>query len=269
MMKYWIAPLIVLIPINSWAHSDDDPLLTMVKLDQFEWRDAEDENPLILEAQAWLGYDLNKMVLKLDLEQPDDDLEEAELQALYSRAISPYWDLQLGYRYDLEPKPSQDWWVLGLQGLAPYFFELDSALFVGDENRVAMRINAEYELLFTQQWILSPELELNFYGQNDAERQTGSGLSDAQFGLRLRYEFRREFAPYIGVNWKQWYGNAADYRKSDAEDTRIAELVVELRMPAGLSPEQRQRLEEIAHGCPVARSLHPDVKLPLTFSYPD
>lgn len=207
----------------------DNPVLTRVIIDQLEIRNADGTNPIALEAQAWIGKDLNKLWLKTDVERRDGETEEAEIQALYSRALAPFWDVQMGVRYDAKPTPSRTWGVIGVQGLAPYWFEIDTALFVGESGRTAARFSAEYELLFTQKLILTPSVEVNVYGQNDVETATGSGLSDAKAGFRLRYEIRRELAPYIGVNWNKKFGSTADVVQSRGEAVSDTELVVGLR----------------------------------------
>lgn len=217
------------------AHEGDDPLLAKVMIDQLEWRDSEAANnqaidTYVLEGQAWIGKDLNKFWLKTDVEYVDGETEEAEIQALYSRAIAPFWDLQIGLRQDLKPEPTREWGVIGIEGLAPYFFEVDAALFVGESGATAARISAEYEWMFTQKLVLSPEISLNFYGQNDSKYQTGSGLSDINLGLRLRYEIRREFAPYIGVNWSKSYGNTADFVREHGEEVSDAQAVAGVRV---------------------------------------
>ncbi len=153
-----------------------------------------------------------------------------ELQFLYSKAIAKYWDLQFGVRHDFEPSPSQSWAVIGVQGLAPYFFETDVAFFVGESGRTALRFESEYELLLTQRLILTPDIEVNVYGQDDAEVGIGSGLSDVEVGFRVRYEIRREFAPYIGVNWSKLFGNTKDFARIAGESTSEAQLVIGLRM---------------------------------------
>lgn len=204
---------------HACAHDDkphdhgDNPVITKIMFDQLEWRNTDGENPTIVEAQAWIGKDINKLWLKADVEKKDGKTEEAEVQALYSRAIAPYWDLQVGLRKDIKPTPADTWGVFGVQGLAPYFFEIDGAVFLGESGDTAARLSAEYDLLFTQRLILSPNLTVNFYGQHDTEKAIGSGLSDVEAGLRLRYEICREFAPYIGVNWNKKFGNTADYSK--------------------------------------------------------
>jgi copper resistance protein B len=169
------------------------------------------------------------MVIKVDAEQVKNDLEELELQARYSRAISPYWDFQVGVRQDQKPKPVRNWLAIGFSGLAPYFFEVDSTLFVGESNRLGFRLKAEYEAMLTQRWVLSPEMELNLYSKDDAATGVGSGLSNTRFGLRLRYEIRREFAPYIGVTWNKLYGNTADFAKAAGGSVESSQIVAGIR----------------------------------------
>lgn len=207
----------------------DDPLLTKVLIDQLEIGDADGANPLVFNGQAWVGKDLQKLWLKTELERSDNKTEAAELQALYNRAVAPYWDLQLGLRQDFQPTPSRSWGVIGLQGLAPYYFEIDTALFIGESGRTAFRFEAEYELLFTQRLILTPEIEANFYGQNDADVGLGSGLSEVDLGLRLRYEIRREFAPYVGVSWHKSFGNTADFARAEGKHTDDFQWVLGVR----------------------------------------
>lgn len=211
------------------AMGEDDPLLTKVMIDQFEKRYTDGEDSLILEADAWIGKDLHKAWFKFDAEHVDGKLEEFEVQALYSRAVDPYWDIQIGWKHNSKPKPDSDWLALGFKGLAPYWFEIDAAAFIGESGQVNLSLAAEYELMLTQQWVLSPEAEMNFYTKDDDERETGSGLSDTQLGLRLRYEIKREFAPYIGVNWTRKYGGTADHARDEGEDTNDVQLVAGIR----------------------------------------
>jgi copper resistance protein B len=209
---------------------NEDPLLSHLMIDQLEVRDGDGVNPVALEGQLWIGKDLNKLWLKTDVERRNSEIKDAELQALYSHAISPFWDAQIGLRRDIKPTPSRSWVVMGVQGLAPYWFDLEAALFVGESGHTAARFSADYDMRFTQKLILSPDIELNFYGQNDIETETGSGLSDLNLGLRLRYEIRREFAPYIGVNWNKKFSNTAKFEKNDAGSSGDTELTIGLRV---------------------------------------
>jgi len=208
---------------------EDDPLITKILIDQIETRVTDGDDPLVIEAQGWVGVDLNKFWFKVDAEQVKSDTEELELQALYSRAIAPFWDFQVGWRTDINPKPTRDWLVVGFEGLAPYFYEIDSAVFIGVSGQVGLRLQAEYEILFTQKLILTPEIEVNFHSKDDAEIGIGSGLSDSQIGLRLRYEIRREFAPYLGVNWNNKFGNTADFAKNVGGKVKDSQIVLGIR----------------------------------------
>lgn len=211
------------------AASKDDPLISTVIVDQFEVRDAEDETPLVVESQGWVGQDLNKLWFKADIERADGETEEAELQILYSKAIAPYWDLQMGVRRDFRPSPNRSWAVIGFQGLSPYFFEVDTALFIGQHGRTALRLEAEYELMLTQQWVIAPEITANIYGKDDKDVGIGSGLSNTEVGLRLRYEIRREIAPYIGITWSKKFGETADYSRLAGADISDTQFVAGIR----------------------------------------
>jgi copper resistance protein B len=212
----------LLLSLPAAAHMEDDPLLFMLRVDELEWSDAEGD-PMSWDLAAWIGRDLHKFHLRNEGERGDAGTESLETQALYSRAVAPYWDLQLGLRRDAEPGngsgPARDWAVLGIAGLAPYWFEIEAGFFIGENGRTALRLEAEYEILFTQKLILTPEIEFNFYGKDDPESGIGSGLSDIETGLRLRYEIRREFAPYIGFEREKLYGKTANLAQAVAEDT--------------------------------------------------
>ncbi|WOX06906.1 copper resistance protein B [Microbulbifer pacificus] len=206
---------------------DHEVLLTKVTIDQLEAREHEGS---ALKGNLWFGSDFNKLWLKTEVEREDGETSNSELQALYSRAVAPYWDLKVGVRHDfiLEYGDSKNWAAIGFNGLAPYFFEVDSTLFLGEDGDSALRLEAEYELLFTQQWILSPEIEMNFYGQNDRDTHTGSGLSDIEAGLRLRYEFTPQFAPYVGVHYEKKFGNTADFLRDAGESSGETTWVIGL-----------------------------------------
>jgi copper resistance protein B len=211
------------------AGEEDDPLIYKVMIDKLEVRSTDGPDPLVLDADAWIGYDLNKFWFKTEVEVVDGRSEEAEVQFLYSRAIAPFWDFQAGWRRDIRPEPERDYLALGFKGLAPYLFEVDAGLFLGESGQVGARLDAEYEYMFTQKLILSPEIEMNFYSEDDEEVGIGSGLSDMELGLRLRYEVKREFAPYIGVNWTKKFGQTADFARDEGEDTSDVQFVIGIR----------------------------------------
>ena len=217
------------ISIPAHAGGKDDPVLGKLMIDQFEKRYTDGKDPLILEADAWIGQDLNKAWFKIDAEHVDGKLEELELQALYSRAVDPYWDLQIGWRHDNKPAPRRDWLAVGVKGLAPYWLETDAALFIGGNGQINARLQMEYEWMLTQQWVLSPEVEASFYSEDDPAHAIGSGLSTVQAGLRLRYEIKREFAPYIGVNWTGTFGDTADLAGTMGKDTHDSQFVMGIR----------------------------------------
>ena len=213
------------------GHESDDPVLTKLRLDQLEWRGdtSSRESQTAVDGEAWIGRDLNKFWLKFDAQYQLSEFDDAEIQALYSHAIAPYWDLQVGLRQDIKPSPQQTWGVIGVKGLAPYFFDIDAAVFIGKSVATGQRFAAEYELLFTQKLILSPDIKLNLYGQNQPENGLGAGLSDMDFGLRLRYEITREFAPYIGYSWSKKYGPTATYARLANEPASDKRWVIGIR----------------------------------------
>ena len=229
MKKLFLIICISLVSMASHSMGRDDPLLTKVMVGQFELRNTEGSDPVVLEAQGWIGKDLNKLWVKVDVENVSGKTDEAELQFLYSKAIAPYWDVQVGWRHDKMPTPNRDWFAVGFQGLAPYFFEIDAAAFIGNNGQTALRLEAEYEIMLTQKLILTPEVEINAYSKDDEATGVGSGLSDIELGLRLRYEIRREFAPYIGVNWNKTYGDTANFSRDEGEDVSDTQFVVGIR----------------------------------------
>ena len=226
-----IAITIILLAFSplTLAGMNDDPTLVSVMIDKLEYRAMNGDNPVVWDADAWVGKDLNKLWFKTEGEVVDGTTESAWAELLYSRGISAYWDLQVGWRHDFRPEPKKDWFAIGVKGLAPYWFEVDATAYARPDGSLFARANIEYELLITQRLILSPELEVNAYSRSDKERGIGSGLSTAELGLRLRYEIRREFAPYIGVNWEKAFGDTADFARDDGESTSDLQFVVGVR----------------------------------------
>ncbi len=198
-------------------------------VDQLERVRTRDNSSTAYDLQAWFGRDYDRAVLKAEGEVDGGRLEDARTELLWGHALAAYWNTQLGVRYDSGENPDRKWLAFGLQGLAPYWFEVDAAAYVGEAGRSALRLDAEYELLLTQRLILQPKIETNFYGKADAARGLGSGLSDASVALRLRYEIRREFAPYVGIERARKFGGTADFARAAGKDTEESRLVAGLR----------------------------------------
>ncbi len=219
-----------------WPHAhEDDQRFGYALIDRLEYRDDEGPNHLLWDAQGWYGGDYRRLWLKTEGERPVSDSNgEFEAQALLSQLVSPYWDLQAGVRYDRAfgsgPDRDRFFGVLGIQGLAPYRFETDAALFVSEDGDVSLRVELEYELLLTQRLILQPRAELSVAAQEVKAWGVGEGLNDLQLGLRLRYEIRRQFAPYVGVEWTRKFGDTADFARAEGHDASTAALVAGLRM---------------------------------------
>lgn len=207
----------------------DEHSMGALMVDKLELTHARDETAGAYEFTARYGRDFNRAVLKAEGHAAEGRLEEARTELLWSHAVAAYWDTQLGVRMDHGPGPDRAWLAFGVQGLAPYWFEVDVTVYAGDEGRTALRLEVEYELLFTQRLVLQPRLEANLYGQRDAERGLGAGLSDLSAGLRLRYEIRREFAPYVGIERAMKYGATADYTLAAGEHRGETRWVAGLR----------------------------------------
>ena len=200
-----------------------------VMIDQAEWRARDGEDGFGWKGEAWYGGDENRVVFKTEGATADGDLAAAEAQLLYSRAVSPYFDLQAGLRHDFQDGPKRTYATVGFEGLAPYWFETEGALFLSDKGEAFARLEASYDLRLTQRLILQPRVEANLSAQDVPELELGSGLTDATVDLRLRYEVKREFAPYVGVSFERRFGGTSGYATAGGEDDRETRVVVGVR----------------------------------------
>ena len=207
----------------------DSGVNSMLLINQLEWQGG-DGNAQSWDIKGWVGGDIDRLWLRSEGERSAGRTESAEAQALWGHAISPWWDVVGGVRQDFKPGDSQTWAALGVQGMALYNFEAEATLFVGESGNTAARLEGDYDILLTNRLILQPTAELNFYAQNDPQRGMGSGLSESELGLRLRYEIRREFAPYVGVSWNRAYGQTAQYARDEDEDINQLRWVVGVRL---------------------------------------
>ena len=213
------------------AAGDETELFTFVEADQLEYRVRHGDDAYSWEAQGWVGGDYDKAWFKTRGDGVvDGEVERAEVQLLYGRTVSAFWDLQLGVRYDRNPDPARGYVVVGIQGLAPYFFEIDAAAFVSQEGDASARIEAEYELLVTQRLIAKSVAEMDLSAQDVEDLGIGSGVSEIELGLRLRYEIVRELAPYVGVSWESKVGPTADVARRNGQDVEDVAFVAGLRV---------------------------------------
>ena len=219
----------VLAPMSGSHMMGDEHHFYSLLVDRLERARSSDNSFTAYDLQAWYGRDYDRAVLKAEGERDGGELQHARTELLWGHAVATYWDTQLGVRYDGGTEPSRNWLAFGVQGLAPYWFETEVTAYAGEQGRTALRFAAEYELLLTQKLILQPRLEANIYGKRDAERALGSGLSDAAAGVRLRYEIRRELAPYVGIERSGKFGATADYARDAGEDTHDTRLVAGVR----------------------------------------
>ncbi|MEO7199923.1 MAG: copper resistance protein B, partial [Dokdonella sp.] len=210
-------------------HMADNAVHSYLQLSRLETWKADAGGALAWQGSGWIGTDLNRVWLRSEGERIDGRTGHAELEVLYGRSVAPWWDVVVGVRQDFRPGPSQTWAGFGVQGLAPYKFEVQATAYVGESGQTAARFEIDYETLITNRLILQPFIEANFFGQNDARRGVGSGLSTVEGGLRLRYEFHRQLAPYLGVVHERAFGGTADFRRGAGAGTNDSRVVVGLR----------------------------------------
>lgn len=208
----------------------DDELYGRLLLDKLEYVDAKRGATLRLDGQAWFGGDRNKLWLKADGERTNGRLGATRTEALWSRTFATYWSSELGVRHDFGEGPGRSWVAAGVQGIAPYWFDVEATAYVGESGRTAARLELEYDLLLTQRLILQPDVELNVYGKDDRARGLGAGLANLDLGLRLRYEISRQFAPYVGVVWTRKFAKTADFARTAGESVQDTQFVAGVRI---------------------------------------
>lgn len=201
-----------------------------VLIDRMETHIRDGRDGYELDAEAWHGGDIDKLWLKSEVEgEWGKSPEHAEVQALWSHAVNPWFDLQTGVRFDANRGPNRGHLVLGVQGLAPHWWEVDGAVFLSTKGELTARAEAEYDLRITQKLILQPRLEMDFSAQDIEELGVGAGLSSADVGLRLRYQVTPLFAPYVGAAYERTFGATRDFRRREGEDGGGVSLVTGLR----------------------------------------
>ncbi|RYM08970.1 copper resistance protein B [Sphingobium cupriresistens] len=203
---------------------------SQLMIDRFEYRAQKGGDGYAWEGEGWIGGDINRLAIKSEGEGViGGRLHQAEFQALYSRAIDPWWNIVAGVRQDFRPQPQRTYATIGIEGLAPYWFELEAQAFLSDKGDAHLRVEGSYDQRITQRLVLQPAAEVNIAAQDVPELGVGSGLSTIELGLRLRYEIAREFAPYIGVNWERSLGDTARYARAAGEGASATSLVMGIR----------------------------------------
>lgn len=213
----------------------DAPVNTFTAFQKAEFRTGDQPDAVAIDAEGWIGGDFQRFWWKADGEQETKGAKagEIELQGLYSRLISPFWDFQTGVRVDRRYRGggqrTTSYFVIGLEGLAPYWFEVEPALFVSEKGKISARITASYDQLITQRWVIQPRVDLNAGFQDDTKRSIAAGLNDVEFGVRLRYDIKRQFSPYVGVTWRRALGGTAGLVRRSGEDISTTSFVVGVR----------------------------------------
>jgi copper resistance protein B len=201
-----------------------------VLFDQLEWQVREGTNRVNLDGRGWIGRDRDRLWFRAEGDGEGGRVGEAQTHVLYGRQFSRWWDVVAGVRQDFRPGTAQTWAALGVQGLAPYWFDVEATAYVGASGRTHARFEVEYELLLTNRLILQPLVEAEVFGKSDPERGIGAGVSTTDAGFRVRYEWRREFAPYVGVTWRRKWGQTPDFAEAAGEDNGGARFVTGVRL---------------------------------------
>jgi copper resistance protein B len=203
--------------------------VSKIMLNIAEYASAPEGGGYRWDVEGWWGGDVNRLVVKSEGEGGGDEgLESGEVQALWSRAVGRYTDLQVGVRHDFEPG-ELTYATVGVETLFPYWFEAEAALFLSEEGHLSARLEGSYDLRLTQRLVLQPRAEFELAADDEPQIGVGKGFSSAELGLRLRYEIRREFAPYIGVSYERSFGRTADFARAEGEDVERASFVAGLR----------------------------------------
>jgi copper resistance protein B len=215
-------------PIGLPAHEMlEDPLNRSIVFDELESHEGDDFR---WDAALWLGRSFDRFAVRTEGQRNEGVTERAELQLLWTHAFARWWEVVAGARGDFQPGSTRSWAAFGVQGLAPYRFNLEATAFVGTHGETAARFEGEYDLSITPRLTLQPQIEVNWYGQSDSDRLLGSGLSSVEAGLRLRYELRREVAPYIGLVRERLVGSTADFARSAGLDPDDSSFVAGIRL---------------------------------------
>ncbi len=217
--------------LTSAGHMHGDDIIHSYSLiNRLESWDADPGTGLGWEAEGWIGGDINRLWWNSEGERVGGHAESADVELLFGHSFAPRWDWLVGARQDIRPRQPRSSIAFGLQGLAPQWFEVSAMGYVGEGGRTSVRLSSEYTLLFTNRLMLQPIADIELHGKDDASRGIGAGLGTAEFGLRLRHEFTRQFAPYVGLSWERAFGATADIRRDAGEAVNDTRLVAGIRI---------------------------------------
>ena len=217
-------------PMAQSMQMNDAAPFGMLWFDQAEGRLLAAPSGAAWQGEGWYGNDYDKAWVRTEGEPDPSGAPSARAELFWDRAILPWWNVDLGVRQDFGAGPGRTWAALGIHGLAPQGVDAEATLYAGSAERISARLKLNYELLFTQRLILQPEVEMNLYSRADPARSLGAGVSDLEVGLRLRYEVRREFAPYVGLVWQRHWGRTASFWSAAGQDPSELTLALGLRM---------------------------------------
>jgi copper resistance protein B len=207
----------------------DSALHHFVLFDQLEWQSLDGGDSGSWDTKGWIGGDRNRVWFRTEGDVRDASFAATQTHVLFGRAVARWWDVVAGVRQDVRPGPAQTWAAIGLQGIAPYWFDVQATAYVGASGRTHFRFESEYDLLVTNRLVFQPLLETEIYGKSDPEHGFGAGLATLDIGLRLRYEIRRELAPYLGLVWSRKFFGTADFAEAAGETAAGARLAVGVR----------------------------------------
>lgn len=224
-------PTFPLPPASFPTPVEDRMAFPFILLDRLEYASRDGRDALTWDVQGWYGADYNKLWIKSEGEKEiGGRTEEASFEALYARRFRPFWYYQAGVRVDERPGPRRTALALGIQGIMPLWFDVEATAYVGRKGDVEARLEAENNFYFTQRLVLQPRIETLIATRGDEERGLGRGIRKLEAGLRLRYEIRRELAPYVGVSWSRSFGDTADFVRRSGGDVTTTALVAGVRV---------------------------------------
>lgn len=215
--------------VGDHAHGENR-IYSYVLLDRVEWQTGDGTRTANIDSHGWIGRDRDRLWFRAEGDGDSTGLHAGRAHALYGRQFSRWWDVVAGVRQDVRPGPAQSWAAIGIQGLAPYWFDIEATAYLGAAGRTQVRLKAEYDLLFTNRLILQPLAQIDVAGKADPDRRTGAGVTETETGVRLRYEIRRELAPYAGVTWNRTWGRSGDFEAADGSRRGGARLVAGVRL---------------------------------------